>query len=52
VLRYTAAQNAVLVECCNMANESDRALLVDREWREEFARGVVEGVAEAFNGSS
>jgi N-acetylmuramoyl-L-alanine amidase len=51
VLRYTAAQNAVLVECCNMANEADRALLVDRRWREEFARGVVEGMAAAFSGS-
>ncbi len=51
VLRYTAAQNAVLVECCNMANEADRSLLVDRRWREEFARGVVEGIAGAFSGS-
>ncbi len=50
VLRYTAAQNAVLVECCNMANEADRSLLVDRRWREEFARGVVEGMAAAFSG--
>jgi N-acetylmuramoyl-L-alanine amidase len=51
VLRYTAAQNAVLVECCNMANDADRSLLVDRRWREEFARGVVEGMAAAFSGS-
>jgi N-acetylmuramoyl-L-alanine amidase len=51
VLRYTAAQNAVLLECCNMANEKDRALLVNRKWREEFARGVVEGMAAAFSGS-
>jgi N-acetylmuramoyl-L-alanine amidase len=51
VLRYTAAQNAVLVECCNMANAADRELLVDQEWREAFARGVVEGMAAAFNGT-
>ncbi len=51
VLRYTAAQNAVLVECCNMANDEDRAHLRDRRWREEFARGVVEGIASAFSGS-
>ncbi len=50
VLRYTAAQNAVLVECCNMANSADRALLADHAWRERFARAVVEGVAGAFNG--
>jgi N-acetylmuramoyl-L-alanine amidase len=51
VLRYTAAQNAVLVECCNMANPEDRSLLRSRRWREEFARGVVEGMASAYNGS-
>jgi N-acetylmuramoyl-L-alanine amidase len=48
VLRYTAAQNAVLVEACNMANAGDRALLLQAGWREEFAKAVVEGVAEAF----
>jgi N-acetylmuramoyl-L-alanine amidase len=48
VLRYTAAQNAVLLECCNMANDEDRRLLVDRRWREDFARSVVEGMARAF----
>jgi len=51
VLRYTAAQNAVLVEVCNMANDDDRALLVDHRWREQFARGVVQGMAGAFSGS-
>jgi len=49
VLRYTAAQNAVLVETCNMANADDRKLLVNQAWREQFARGVVEGMAGAFN---
>jgi N-acetylmuramoyl-L-alanine amidase len=48
VLRYTAAQNAVLVEVCNMANAGDRALLLQARWREEFAKAVVEGVADAF----
>ena len=49
VLRYTAAQNALLLETCNLANPEDRELLVDRGWRENFARAVVEGMAEAFN---
>jgi N-acetylmuramoyl-L-alanine amidase len=48
VLRYTAAQNAVLVEACNMANSDDRALLQKAAWREQFARAVVEGMASAF----
>ena len=49
VLRFTAAQNAVLLECCNMANEKDRSLLLEHEWRERFARAVVEGMASAFS---
>ncbi len=49
VLRYTAAQNALLLETCNLANPLDRELLVDQDWRENFARAVVEGMAEAFN---
>lgn len=48
VLRYTAAQNAVLLEACNMANPDDRALLLRQEWRERFARAVVEGMAAAY----
>jgi N-acetylmuramoyl-L-alanine amidase len=48
VLRFTAAQNAVLLEACNMANTDDRALLQKASWREQFARSVVEGMASAF----
>ena len=48
VLRFTAAQNAVLLEACNMANPEDRALLQKAAWREQFARTVVEGMASAF----
>ncbi len=53
VLRYSLAQNAILLECSNLANTEDRTLLGSVEWREEYARAVVEGMAEAFeNGSS
>ena len=48
VLRFTAAQNAVLLEACNMSNPEDRALLQNAAWREQFARAVVEGMASAF----
>ncbi len=48
VLRFTAAQNAVLVEACNIANDEDRALMARAEWRESFARAVVQGMASAF----
>jgi N-acetylmuramoyl-L-alanine amidase len=48
VIRYSAAQHAVLLECCNMANAGDRQRLVDRTWRESFALAVVEGTAAAF----
>ncbi len=48
VLRYTLAQNAVLVECCNLANDEDRRLLLTAEWRERFSRAIVRGLAKAF----
>jgi N-acetylmuramoyl-L-alanine amidase len=48
VLRFTAAQNAVLVEACNLANPEDRALIQKAAWREQFALAVVEGMASAF----
>jgi len=50
VLRYSLAQNAVLVECSNMANANDRANLTDQKWREAFSLALVEGIASAFNG--
>jgi N-acetylmuramoyl-L-alanine amidase len=31
-----------------MANPEDRELMLDSQWREEFARAVVEGMASAF----
>ena len=49
VLRYTAAGNAVLVEVCNLGNPEDRELIVQHEWRESFARAVVEGLAAAYD---
>ena len=52
VLRYSLAQNAVLVECSNMANAEDRANLTNQEWREAFSLALVEGIASAFNGNS
>jgi N-acetylmuramoyl-L-alanine amidase len=50
VLRYSLAQNAVLLECSNMANVEDRSQMLDAEWRERFARSVVAGMASAFDG--
>jgi N-acetylmuramoyl-L-alanine amidase len=52
VLRFSLAQHAVLLECCNMANQEDREKLLDQEWRERFARTVVEGMAAAFSPGS
>lgn len=48
VLRYTAAGNAVLLEVCNIGNTEDRELILQVEWRERFARAVVEGLAAAY----
>ena len=47
VLRYTAAGNAVLVEVCNLSNPEDRELILQHEWREKFARAVVEGASRS-----
>jgi len=52
VLRYNLAQNAVLLECCNLANKEDRELLLSERWRERFARAVVQGLAASFSGPS
>jgi N-acetylmuramoyl-L-alanine amidase len=49
VLRYTAAGNAVLVEVCNIGNPDDREQILQYEWRERFARAVVEGIAAAYD---
>lgn len=48
VLRYSLAQNAILIETCNMANEEDRKNLLNHEWREAFAQAIVEGIANNF----
>lgn len=48
VLRYSLAQNALLIEICNMSNTEDRRQLVDAGWREQFAQAVVEGIVNAF----
>jgi N-acetylmuramoyl-L-alanine amidase len=48
VLRYSLAQHAVLVECSNMGNAEDRKNLRSQAWREQLARSIVAGLAEAF----
>ncbi len=50
VLKYSTAQHAILVECCNLSNTDDRAKIENLAWREVFARSVVEGMAAAFAG--
>jgi len=49
VLRYCLAQNAILVETCNMSNPEDRANLMNHEWREAYAQAIVEGIANSFD---
>ena len=51
VLRYNLAQNAVLLEVCNLANTEDRNLLLEAQWRERFSRAVVQGLADTFGNS-
>ena len=35
-------------DCPLKANADDRELLLQKEWRERFARAVVEGMASAY----
>jgi N-acetylmuramoyl-L-alanine amidase len=49
VLKYSLAQNAVLVECANLANAEDRANVVDAEWRQQFSLALVEGLVDSFS---
>jgi len=48
VLRYSLAQNALLIETCNMGNAEDRKNLLNAAWREDLAQAIVEGVVNAF----
>ncbi len=50
VLRYSLAQNAILIECANLANERDRKNILSRTWRRRFAESVVTGLIDAFGG--
>lgn len=50
VLRYSLAQNAILIESANLANGQDRRAILSRSWRERFARSVVTGLVNDFDG--
>ena len=44
VLRYNAVPSKVLVEVCNLANSKDRNLIQTREFRQEVAKAIVDGI--------
>jgi N-acetylmuramoyl-L-alanine amidase len=48
VLRYSRVPSAVLVEVCNLNNESDREQLLTWKRREKLAHAIVAGLAEGF----
>ncbi len=50
VLRYSLAQNAILIECANLANDQDRKDVLSQSWRQRFADAVVKGLTTAFDG--
>jgi N-acetylmuramoyl-L-alanine amidase len=52
VLKGSRVQTSVLLEICNLANDKDRELVIDRRWRERFARAAVRGIAAAFDGGA
>ncbi|HSM14877.1 MAG TPA: N-acetylmuramoyl-L-alanine amidase, partial [Thermoanaerobaculia bacterium] len=48
VLRYNEVPAKILLEICNLANAEDRKLLQTREFREEVAAAVVDGILAYF----
>lgn len=48
VLRNTAVPTKVLVECANMANDTDCERLADPEWRQWFAEAYVDALRTYF----
>jgi N-acetylmuramoyl-L-alanine amidase len=48
VLRYNAVPSKVLVEVCNLANSKDRNLIQTREFRQQVAQAIVEGILEYY----
>jgi N-acetylmuramoyl-L-alanine amidase len=48
VLRWNAVPAKVLIEVCNLGNGADRRLIQTRDFREEVARSVVEGLLSYY----
>ncbi len=48
VLRYSLVPSSVLVEICNLNNETDRRLLLTWKFREKLAHAIAAGLAEGF----
>ena len=51
VLRYNAVPAALLLEVCNLANDRDRKLLMSREFRQQTAVAIADGI-RAYYGSN
>jgi len=49
VLRYSLVPTSVLIEICNLNNESDRKLLLSWQFREKLAHAIAAGLAEGFS---
>lgn len=48
VIRYNKVPTRVLLEICNLGNESDRKLVKTRKYRQAVAEAVFDGVVEFF----
>jgi len=48
VLRYNAVPAELLLEICNLANDQDRDLLTSRDFREEAALAIADGILNYY----
>jgi N-acetylmuramoyl-L-alanine amidase len=48
VLRYNSVPAQVLLEVCNLANPADRELIQTRDFRQQVAERIVEGIVEYY----
>ena len=48
VLKYNAVPAKVLIEVCNLANEQDLRLLKTRQFRQQVAESIVDGILDYY----
>jgi N-acetylmuramoyl-L-alanine amidase len=48
VIRYNLVPTRVLIEICNLGNDRDRSLMTTRQYRQQIAQAIYEGIVNFF----